>query len=329
MTTDYLTASDATVAGAHLRAGRLVVFPTETVYGLGAAAVDPDAVASVFAAKGRPSDNPLICHYSDTDSITHLLPSGSEDLAPLIQRHMPGPLTLVVPAPASIPPIVTAGLDSVAVRVPDHPVAQAVIAAAGVPVAAPSANRSGRPSPTTFEMARDEMDGRVAAIVDGGDCPVGIESTVVDVRHRGEVRVLRPGVVTAAEIAAATGRRVVAAGDAVRSPGTRHTHYRPTVPVIAVPPGAWEAAVCEARRVFSRVYLRRNEDYARYARDLYRTFWTAERDGYECILVETVPESLAPGLADRLERAADHRYTVGSIEAMVRPGAGRGSPYGE
>jgi len=314
--TRYLSSHDTDDAGELLRSGELVVFPTETVYGLGASAVDTEAVRAIFAAKGRPGDNPLIAHFSDTDDVFSLLPDGSADLAPLIAAYMPGPLTLVVPAPRWASPVLTGGLDSLAVRVPAHPVAQAVISAAGVPVAAPSANRSGRPSPTTFEMAVSEMDGRVAAIVGGGSCEIGIESTVVDVRVPGSFSVLRPGRVTAAEIAGATGRRERRAGAVERSPGTRYRHYRPDVPVILVRSELWDLCVAEAGRVCNNPLFRRVPDPDAFTPRLYLTFWEAERDGNDCIVIEAPPAASAPGLLDRLNRAAETVYTAGSIEAL-------------
>ncbi|MFP4211407.1 MAG: L-threonylcarbamoyladenylate synthase [Alkalispirochaeta sp.] len=316
MNTRYLLSHDTDFAGELLRQGELVVFPTETVYGLGASAVDPDAVRAIFSAKGRPADNPLIAHFGNTDEIYSLLPEHADDLGPLIATYMPGPLTLVVPAPRWASPILTAGLDSLAIRVPAHPVAQAVISAAAVPVAAPSANRSGRPSPTTVEMAMSEMDGRVAAIVDGGSCPIGIESTVVDVRTPDEFSVLRPGHITAGEIAAATGRRERPKGAVERSPGTRYRHYRPNVPVVLVPSGLWGACTSEAERVCRAPLFRRIPDPDAFTPKLYLTFWEAERDGNDCIVIEVPPEATAPGLADRLNRAAETVYTPGAIEAL-------------
>lgn len=237
--TAALTAEETDRAGKIVAAGGLVVFPTETVYGLGASAVDRTAVQRVFSAKGRPADNPLIVHFSDREEVQRLLSEREKDLVPLLEALMPGPLTVVVPAPKWVPRIVTGGLDSLAVRVPDHPIAQKIIASAGVPVAAPSANRSGRPSPTTFQMAWDEMGGRVEAILDGGACTVGIESTVVDVRRSGVLTILRPGQITSRDLARFCTRRIESRSeDSHRSPGTRYRHYNPVIPVYVVP-SAW------------------------------------------------------------------------------------------
>ncbi len=224
--------ADLLPAAELLRAGQVVAFPTETVYGLGANALDPDAVRAIFAAKGRPADNPLIVHVaslSELRSVTGNLP----DLAlPLIARFMPGPLTLVLPRAARVPDAVTAGLDTVAVRMPEHPVARRLIELAGVPVAAPSANRSGRPSPTTAAHVLEDMAGRIPMIVDGGSCEFGVESTVLDVTGAVPV-VLRPGAVTIEELRAVAGTvwtveeaaaRHRASETAEPAAGASHTH---------------------------------------------------------------------------------------------------------
>ena len=182
-----------------LRRGGLVVFPTETVYGLGANALDPSASASIYAAKGRPSDNPLIIHIahpSDAERYTEATPLFNR----LAERFMPGPLTVVLPAKSIIPKTVTAGLSTVAVRCPQNPIARRLIALAGVPIAAPSANLSGSPSPTCFQHVCDDMNGRVDVIIDGGECEIGLESTIVALSKNGEATLLRPGRITPGEL---------------------------------------------------------------------------------------------------------------------------------
>jgi len=223
-------------ASVRLRNGGLVAFPTETVYGLGADARDTAAVERIFAAKGRPSDNPLIVHVAtiaDAEAIASRVGAVERRL---MERFWPGPLTIVLPVrPGAVSPRVTAGLDTVAVRLPAHDVARELIALAGVPVAAPSANRSGRPSPTRADHVREDLNGRIDGIVDGGDADVGLESTVVMVEPDGAVRVLRPGGVSAEALAAAgfavaRGGAGEAAADeaaAPRSPGMKYTHYAP------------------------------------------------------------------------------------------------------
>lgn len=180
-------------AAACLRQGQTVAFPTETVYGLGADARSTAAVEAVFAAKGRPSDNPLIVHIAQRDQLDSLVTDVNGTAEALMAAFWPGPLTLVLPVrPGAVSPRVTAGLDTVAVRMPDHPVALQLIAAAECPVAAPSANRSGRPSPTLAAHVREDLAGRIGGIVDGGPTGVGVESTVVQVGDDGTVTILRP-----------------------------------------------------------------------------------------------------------------------------------------
>jgi L-threonylcarbamoyladenylate synthase len=224
-------------AAYELREGRLVAFPTETVYGLGANAQLIQAVERIFQAKGRPADNPLIVHVAsrtDVDLIALVMNDTEERL---MQQFWPGPLTLVLRSrPGAVAPRVTAGLDTVAVRIPANPIARELIALAGVPVAAPSANRSGRPSPTRAEHVRDDLWGRIEGIVDGGVTAVGLESTVVMVDSARAVHVLRPGAVTAEQLRAAGFALASAASPAAaratpasapRSPGVKYTHYAP------------------------------------------------------------------------------------------------------
>ncbi|SHE97235.1 translation factor SUA5 [Desulforamulus putei DSM 12395] len=223
-----------------IKKGGLVAFPTETVYGLGANGLDGEAVAGIYRAKGRPSDNPLILHVADLDMANRL----SRNLPPqaplLMEKFWPGPLTLVVPKAGGIPQQVTGGLDTVAVRMPGHPVALALIKAAGVPIAAPSANRSGRPSPTTADHVLADLEGRVDAILDGGPAGLGLESTVLDLTGPCPI-ILRPGGVTYEQLAGvlkevAIDRSVLGeklSKDQVpRSPGMKYIHYAPAAPVI-------------------------------------------------------------------------------------------------
>jgi L-threonylcarbamoyladenylate synthase len=229
-------------AGAVLRQGGLVAFPTETVYGLGANALDPVAVRKIFAAKGRPGDNPLIVHVAGRESLAGLVASVPELAWTLIDRFWPGPLTLVLLKAGQVPDGVTAGLPTVGVRMPAHRVALGLIAAAGVPVAAPSANRSGRPSPTTADHVREDLQGRVELILDGGPTGVGVESTVVDVT--GPVPVLlRPGGVPLEDLRRVAGEVAVdpaLVGQEVerpKSPGMKYTHYAPQAPLVLIEPG--------------------------------------------------------------------------------------------
>lgn len=226
-------------AAAVLAAGGTVAFPTETVYGLGANARSTAAVESIFAAKGRPSDNPLIVHIADMKQLDGLVAEVNETARALMEAYWPGPLTLVLPAaPGAVSPRVTAGLPTVAVRMPAHDVALRLIAAAGCPVAAPSANRSGRPSPTLAQHVGEDLAGVIDGIVDGGPTGVGVESTVVEAGADGTVTVLRPGGITAEQLArVAPGgvtldpalREAGGAQDipAPKSPGMKYTHYAP------------------------------------------------------------------------------------------------------
>jgi len=228
--------TDLQTAAYILKNGGLVAFPTETVYGLGANALDPVAVAKVYEAKGRPNDNPMIVHISRASDIGQLTPALSQRIIKLIDNFWPGPLTLVVPKKAEVPDITTGGLDTVAVRMPDDKVALKIITLAGCPIAAPSANLSGKPSPTKASHVLDDLDGKIDAIVFGEDCRVGIESTVLDVSTE-VATILRPGIITAENIEAAIEEKVdfdptLLAGKqgdmpAPKSPGMKYKHYAP------------------------------------------------------------------------------------------------------
>lgn len=238
-----------------LRSGGLVAFPTETVYGLGALATDPGAVARIFAAKGRPADNPLIVHVADPEQARSLVRAWPDAAERLVRAFWPGPLTLVLPRAAHVPDAVTGGLDTVAVRCPAHPVARELIAAAG-PLAAPSANRSGRPSPTTAAHVVEDLGGHVDLILDAGPCPVGVESTVLAL-DREPPEVLRPGGVTPAQLRAVLGAVVEAAGLSAdgrpRSPGVKYPHYAPRAELRVLdagdPPDAAALAAALAREL--------------------------------------------------------------------------------
>lgn len=224
-----------------IRGGGLVAFPTETVYGLGANALDEKAVAGIFAAKGRPSDNPLIVHIADQAELESLTSSIPPCAPALICAFWPGPLTLVMPKSPSVSDIITAGLDTVAIRMPSHPVALALIRKAGVPVAAPSANVSGKPSPTLASHVMQDLSGRVDVILDSGKVKVGLESTVLDITRETPV-ILRPGGVTYEQLskhldkvgfdpALLSGGRMVTAP---RAPGMKYRHYAPKAKVVIV-----------------------------------------------------------------------------------------------
>lgn len=231
-------------AGALLKNGGLVAIPTETVYGLAANAMDGNAVAAIFAAKGRPMDNPLIVHISHLEQWKPLVKEIPPSALALAEHFWPGPLTMILPKSALIPDEVCAGQDTVAVRFPSHPIARAVIDAAGVPLAAPSANLSGSPSPTEAAHVLADLDGRIDAVLDGGPCKVGVESTVVTLAQD-PPRLLRPGGITPEQLRQVLGRVEVdpavmnplAAGEKVLSPGMKYKHYSPRANVILVKGG--------------------------------------------------------------------------------------------
>ncbi len=230
LTTDHTSQTSTIVdrAAQVLKSGRLVAFPTETVYGLGANALDPEAVARIFEAKGRPGSNPVIVHVADSAQVVNVAAEWPETAEKLASRFWPGPLTLVVPKRSEVPDIVTAGGPTIALRSPNHPIAQALIRATGLPIAAPSANRSSELSPTRAEHVWNSLAGRIDLILDGGPCPGGIESTVVDVTS-GVVRLLRPGPITVPMLEEVVGKVLVAVQDEgiTRSPGLQVRHYSP------------------------------------------------------------------------------------------------------
>jgi L-threonylcarbamoyladenylate synthase len=314
-----------------LREGGTVAFPTETVYGLGGNALDPEAISRIYAAKGRPSFNPLIVHCADVEAARALAadwPAGAETLA---RRFWPGPLTLVVRKREAVPDAVTAGLPNVALRVPAHPVALALLKAAGVPVAAPSANRYTELSPTSAAHVAKSLDGRINALLDGGPTMVGLESTVVDLSGEEPV-LLRPGLISEPELASALGRPLRApdeyAGDTPRpAPGMTRRHYAPRATLRLIHADAWRqesVAVSAARERGERVAalllglpdsesalrgiqraIRMPLDPAEYGSRLYAMLHQLDEEGFGLVLVEAPP----PGpqwnaVRDRLARAA-------------------------
>lgn len=219
-------------AASLLREGEVVAFPTETVYGLGASALSDESVEKIFLAKGRPSDNPLIVHIGAKEQLSMVASHVPEKAERVIEAFWPGPLTVILPKTDQVASLVTAGLDTVGVRMPDHPVALALLREAGVPIAAPSANRSGRPSPTTASHVLADLEGRIAGVLDGGSTGVGVESTVLDVTVEPPM-ILRPGGVTREQLEAVIGTVAldpsfqVGAVETPRAPGMKYTHYAP------------------------------------------------------------------------------------------------------
>jgi L-threonylcarbamoyladenylate synthase len=297
---------------AALAAGELVILPTETVYGLAADASDPIAVARIFEAKGRPRFNPLIAHVADRDGAAEVA-RFDEHARVLADAFWPGPLTLVLPLRDErlVCDLARAGLQTVAVRAPGHAKARELISRFGRPVVAPSANRSGRPSPTTFADAVEETGASASARLDGGDCPIGIESTVVAILD-GVVRLLRPGVVTRAEIEDVVGPLGAVDGHEGRSPGRLAAHYAPDAPVrLEASSFAPEEAMLafgpgmpEGPRVWN---LSGSGDLREAAANLFRMLREADRIGPSGIAVAPIPhDGLGEALNDRLRRAAGH-----------------------
>jgi L-threonylcarbamoyladenylate synthase len=324
-------------AAAVLRAGGLVAFPTETVYGLGADVRDPVAVARLYAAKGRPAWNPVIAHVASVDAARALAATWPPVAERLARAFWPGPLTLVVPRHPDVPDAATAGLDAIGIRMPDHPVALALIRAAGCPVAAPSANRFTELSPTTAQHVLRSLGGRVPLVLDGGPCAVGLESTVVDCTGPAP-RILRPGAIGVAALAAAAGvpvevappRAVAATGGATApqlSPGQADRHYAPRADAWLFDADDAGAAARGAADAVARrpaagpvgalllrsapplppgaIVERMPADAAAYARRLYAALHALDEAGCALVLIERPPD--APGweaVHDRLARAA-------------------------
>jgi L-threonylcarbamoyladenylate synthase len=302
-------------AAEFIRRGEVVAFPTETVYGLGADIFNESAIRKIFAAKGRPTDNPLIAHIADHSQLgllaAYLPPHASE----LIEAFFPGPLTVVLPKAAAVPLAATAGLETVGVRMPRHPVAREFIRACRSPLAAPSANLSGKPSPTTWQAVRDDLAGRVSCILKGDQTEVGLESTVVDCTEDRPL-VLRAGAVTLEQLRAVIPSVQLAqprSASAPRSPGLKYRHYSPQASVVivaradeALPAGlAAYIGLHEppAPTAFARVQICAGvEDYARA---VFRFFRECDEAGVRVIFCEAVAqEGLGLALMDRLRRAA-------------------------
>lgn len=329
--------------------GGLVAFPTETVYGLGADGTNPDAVERIFAAKGRPSDNPLILHIATVRALEHLAVDVPwEQVGQLAQAFWPGPLTLVLHRSRLVPDQVTGGLDTVAVRSPSHPVALALIQAAGVALAAPSANRSGRPSPTTAGHVLDDLEGSVDVIIDGGATDIGIESTVLDLT-RATPTVLRPGAVGPEALESVLGSAVAVAVGTPEgtppSPGMKYTHYSPQADLwlfsgslagVAAEIGRQArrladegrkvAILCsdetrEAYSGFPVISLGSRKDLLRVAANLFAALRTLDAGGSEIILSETFPSAgLGQAVMNRLNRAADRVIGVDDGDGSIKGG---------
>jgi L-threonylcarbamoyladenylate synthase len=300
-------AADIAGAAVALKAGGLVILPTETVYGLAADAGDAQAVAAIYAAKGRPAFNPLIAHVADAAAARRIAVF-EERAERLAAAFWPGPLTLVLPVAdeAAVCDLARAGLDTVAVRAPAHPMAHALLEAFGGPLVAPSANRSGRPSPTTFADAVEETGAAAAAALDGGACAIGLESTVVALLDR--PRLLRPGAITRSQIEALIGPIFEAEADAKRSPGRLTRHYAPDLPLRlnAKEPRTDEVWLGFGPRGGRGFNLSPAGDLTEAAANLFAYLRAADRsDGAAGIAVAPIPDAgLGEAINDRLRRAA-------------------------
>jgi L-threonylcarbamoyladenylate synthase len=325
---DPTTPDSAAIAEAAsiIRAGQLVAFPTETVYGLGGDGLNAVALGRIYTVKGRPPDNPLILHLCSQDQLPLVATDVPAMARRLVQAFWPGPLTLILPKTPGVPDLVTAGLTTVAVRMPAHPVALALIKAAHTPLAAPSANRSGLPSPTTAQHAFDDLRGRIPLILDAGPTRIGLESTVLDVTCSPPI-ILRPGGITREAIEAVVGRlgEAVSTAQQQRSPGTRYRHYSPSARVWLIEDAQAETlqvAVANALQRGERVgcllhrlaphhlppsvkVIRLGGSLADYAQGLFAALRGLDGLGLDVIVVEGVQEQgLGAAVMDRLRRAA-------------------------
>lgn len=322
-----------TQAAKFLIENEVVAFPTETVYGLGGNAENSEAVAKIFSAKGRPSDNPLIIHIADVAQLEAFVTNIPETASLLMEKFWPGPLTIVLnKKEGALSKLATAGLSTVAVRMPNHPLALALIRAAGLPIAAPSANQSGKPSPTLARHVFEDLNGKIAGILDGGATGVGVESTVIDCTEAVPV-ILRPGGVTKEQIEAVIGAvrldpALSDTAEAPRSPGMKYLHYAPNAPMYLVdgPQSFLQQLVDQKRAEGIRVGVLTTEETASdYHADvvlpcgrrdkletvaslLYETLRAFNEAGVEVIYSETFPETgVGQAIMNRLQKAAGHR----------------------
>lgn len=331
------TTEDMEAAARIIRSGGLVAFPTETVYGLGANALDSDAVAKVYEAKGRPSDNPMIVHIARASDLGQLTPMLSPDIVTLVENFWPGPLTLVVKKKAGVPDRTTGGLDTVAVRMPDSRAALELITKADCPIAAPSANISGRPSPTRAKDVIADMDGKIDGIIQGEDCRVGIESTVVDMT--GETpTILRPGIITAENLEAALGKdvsydpaltqtpkgEIEAAGYPnfkPRSPGMKYKHYAPKAQMTVIE-GRREKVQAEIRRLKGLnerlglkvgVILFEEKAFLEAAHDFFAKLRDLDNEGVDLILAGALSDTDGVGFAVMNRMLKSAGYNIAKV----------------
>jgi len=313
-----------------LRSGGLVAFPTETVYGLGANALDGNAVKNIYKAKGRPSDNPLIVHISSTDSLDKLVRNIPSAAFPLMEAFWPGPLTLIMPRSDIIPDVITAGLDTVAIRMPSHPIAAALIRKAGVPVAAPSANSSGRPSPTLAKHVIEDLSGKIDVIIDGGSSEIGVESTVLDITVTPPM-VLRPGGITLEQLREVLGNvscdRAPSAPNASyipKSPGMKYRHYSPKAAMLLLEGNNEQVAAEISRR--AALYHKEGTAVGILVTDETASLYDPQLHTFCKILSlgsRKNPETLAANLFRRLREFDENAVDVIMAETTDVSGIGR------
>ena len=300
-------------AAEFVKRGGIAAFPTETVYGLGATIFNETAIAKIFEAKKRPADNPLIAHISSIEQIEQLADEITETAQKLIERFFPGPLTIVLKKTERVPDVATAGLDTIGIRMPRNLLANEFIAACGWPLIAPSANLSGRPSPTTWQAAYEDLNGRIDCILQGEPTEIGLESTVVDCREDTPV-ILRLGSVSLQEIQAVIPEASLAAVTDmdIRSPGLKHNHYAPRATVViwnAQDQGTGQNAFIGLNRPsVDLAFIKIVSNIDEYAHELFEFFRECDREGIETIYCEQVKtEGIGAALMDRIERASRAR----------------------
>ncbi len=297
--------SDLRLPASILRKGGLVAFPTETVYGLGANALDENAVKKIFEAKGRPSDNPLIVHVSDKEELFALVSKVPEKAQKLMDKFWPGPLTLVLNKSKSVPRAVTAGQETVAIRMPNNKIALELIKQSGIPVAAPSANVSTRPSPTEAKHVLEDLDGKIDAIIDGGRTDIGLESTVIDLTSETPT-ILRPGKITKEELEKVIGKieTKAKAGKVAKAPGMKYKHYSPKAKVILVTKKEIPSLKRKLGTKKIGIILKEGT-FEEFAKSLFSKFREMDKKGIEVILVEKIKEKgLGVAIMNRLKKAA-------------------------
>lgn len=329
------TKENIQIAGRVIAEGGLVAFPTETVYGLGANAFDEDAVKRVYEAKGRPSDNPMIVHIARASDIGQLTRMLSPDIVNVMDNFMPGPITIVVKRRPEVPLTTTGGLETVGVRLPDNEVARALIEASGVPIAAPSANLSGSPSPTKAEHVIEDLDGKVDIILKGDDCRVGIESTVLDMSGD-ELMILRPGIITAEQVEAAVGKKVIydptlnvdprdveGRGDEFKpkAPGMKYKHYAPKAEMIIIE-GNREAVKNEINRLRGLneklgnkvgILFFEEQDFIEAAHNFFADLRDLDKQGVDLILAGALSDVNGVGFAVMNRMLKSAGYNIAKV----------------